>query len=397
MRNGRRPRLIFYANCLGRGGAHQSMLAWLDLLRASGEFELGIYCHSAGWFTEQLERRGMPYRLLPMPGALARIRHGQWRNRGRTALGVVSMLPRLLLAWGRAAILPADAVVLTGGRDFLVLLPLVLRRRRHAVAIPQTSDWAEIPACRTMCRMVGRVYAISDTIGRTITDMGVAAGKVTTEPLIYTADQTGRLPDKPALRRELGIPDSAPVLGMTGVIRPHKGQREAILVVEKVRAQIPGVRLLIAGTPPPDTPESAAYHRELLAMVEARGLAGTVSFLGWRDDVPRLMHAFDALLVPSHNTEGVPRVILEALEAGLPIFATEMPQFQEIAGRHGVAFLNPVDATEAWARDIVRTLARPGELAVLSRKARSVWEQNYSEESARAPVLAAFRALAPAR
>ncbi len=394
MANGRRPRLIFYANCLGRGGAHQSMLAWLDLLQSSGEFELRIFCHAEGWFTEQLGRRGLRYTLMPMPAALAGIRHGQWRDRRRTVLRVASMIPRLMLGWSRAVFVGSDAIVLTGGRDFLVLLPLVLRRRHHAAAIPQTSDWGEIPACRTMCHTVGRVYAISDTIGRTITAMGVPEEKVSTQPLIYTVDHAGRLPDKATLRRELGIPVDAPVLGMTGVIRPHKGQREAILVVEKVREKIPNVQLMIAGTPPPDTPESDAYYNELLGITKARHLAGTVRFLGWRDDIPRLMHAFDALLVPSHSTEGVPRVILEALEAGLPIFGTEMPQFEEIAGRHGVAFLNPVDAIEAWARDIDQVLALPDRLAELSRKARSVWERFYSEASAREQVLEAFRSLA---
>lgn len=389
-------RMVFYANCLGRGGAHQTMLAWFDLLQPVPDLELKIFCAARGWFAEQLERRGLEYELLPMPAALGRIKHGTWKNRLLTFGRILSMTGGLLRAWGRVALYSADVVVLTGGRDFIMLFPLAMRRRKHAVTVPQTTDWGEIPVCKFMCRMSARTYAISASVAESITEMGIDARKVSVQPLIYTADYAGRLLAKAEIRQQLGLPATAQILGMTGVIRPHKGQREAILVLEQVLKRLPDVRLIVLGCPA-DTAEAQAYYREICAMVLNRGLTDRVSFLGWREDVPQVMRAMDVMLVPSHDFEGVPRVILEALEAGLPLVATDLPQFREIVGRHDAGFLHPVNETARWAGEVVRLLEDPPRIAAASRKARSLWENLYSWEKAGPRIVNAFRELAPSR
>ncbi|HTB81771.1 MAG TPA: glycosyltransferase family 4 protein [Opitutaceae bacterium] len=392
----KKTRIVFYANCLGRGGAHQTQLAWFDLLKPVEDFELKIFCAAEGWFAEQLRRRGLDYEILPMPRALGLIKHGSWQNKRRTFTRILSMAEGLLRAWRRVALLKADIVVLTGGRDFIMLFPLAVRRRKHTVTVPQTTDWGLIPTCKFMCRMAAKTYAISDTVAESITAMGIAPQKVSVHPLIYTADYNGRLPAKGEIRRQLGLPLDAPILGMTGVIRPQKGQREAILVLEEVIKRLPDARLVIVGAPPADGPDAQAYHGEIRALVDARGLHDRVIFLGWRDDVPQVMHAMDVLLVPSHNNEGVPRVILEGLEAGLPVLATDIPQFREIIGKHEAGFLHPIEQISSWADDVVQLVKFPQRLAAASKHARSVWESLYSCESVRPRIETAFRDLAPA-
>ncbi len=390
----KKTHIVFYANCLGRGGAHQTQLAWFDLLQPAGDFELKIFCAEEGWFSEQLRRRGLAYEILPMPRALGLIKHGSWRNKSRTAARVLSMAGRLLQVWSRVAFRPADVVVLTGGRDFIMLFPLAFRRRRRTVTVPQTTDWGRIPTCKLMCRMAAKTYAISDTVAESIADMGIAPQKIAVHPLIYTTDYAGRLPAKAELRRELGLPVNALVLGMTGVIRPQKGQREAILVLAQVLERVPDARLVIVGSPPPDSPPAGDYDREIRGLVQTLGLQDRAMFLGWRDDVPRIMHALDVLLVPSHQNEGVPRVILEGLEAGLPLVATDIPQFREIIGKYEAGFLHPIDQIPRWADEIVQLWKDPRRLAAVSGRARSVWENHYSCDSVRPRIVQAFRELA---
>lgn len=65
------------------------------------------------------------------------------------------------------------------------------------------------------------------------------------------------------------------------------------------------------------------------AAVRARGLQGRVELLGVRGDLPALMAASDALVLPSRY-EGNPLVVLEALAAGLAVVATEVGCLPEL-------------------------------------------------------------------
>ncbi|MEI6465037.1 MAG: glycosyltransferase family 4 protein [Verrucomicrobiota bacterium] len=386
-------RLVFYANCLGRGGAHQSMLAWFDVLKSDPAVELVILCAERGWFSDQLDQRGLRYELLPMPRALGGIKHGQWKHRWRTAVQVLSMGAGLLRAWSRVVWLRADGVVLTGGRDFIMLLPLALRRRSNTVTIPQTTDWAEIPVCRTMCRVASRTYAISASVAQSIEAMGIASTKISVQPLIYTVDHRGRLFEGQEARLHCGLPMDGPIIGMTGLIRPHKGQREAILILREVLKQVPAARLVVVGTAG-ESDEARRYEREIVELAAGPGLSGRVVFLGWRDDVPQLMRAMNLMLVPSHDFEGVPRVILEGLEAGLPIVATDLPQFREVLGQFGAGALFPIDQPGKWTDEIVALLRTPARLEAAARHARAVWQANYSAEGAGPRIRQAFRDVA---
>ena len=64
-----------------------------------------------------------------------------------------------------------------------------------------------------------------------------------------------------------------------------------------------------------------------------------IKFLGERDDVPAMIAAADALILPSHF-EGMPNVVLEAMAVGTPVIAT---------GAGGTAELEREEPTILWA------------------------------------------------
>jgi glycosyltransferase involved in cell wall biosynthesis len=387
--------ILVYETGMGRGGAKHSLLTWLEMMRASGEFDLRILLGMEGWVADRLREREFAFELVPMPTALGRVKHGSWANRGQTLMRILQMLGGILSAWGRTFGLRADAVLLTGGRDFIMIAPLVFRLRRHTATIPQSTDWGSIPVCRTMCGLAGYTFAISQAVADSIIAMGIKREKVEVLPLIYTKDRTGDATPRDVVRTELGLPLDAPVIGLTGVIREQKGQREAILAFQKVVEKLPDARLVIVGAPQADQPDAIAYDREIRELAVQLNLAERVLFTGWRDDVTRLLRGFDALLVPSLHTEGVPRVILEGFEAGLYVIGSDMEQFREIFT--GAGSLQPVGDLEAWAAAMIEVLEDTGRLAEESRKARALWETRFSEASATPKLLARFRQLASER
>ncbi|ELY42667.1 glycosyltransferase family 4 protein [Natronorubrum bangense] len=73
-----------------------------------------------------------------------------------------------------------------------------------------------------------------------------------------------------------------------------------------------------------DGPQKTFLERE----IDRRGLAETVSMLGYRSDVPAIMAACDVFVLPSYR-EGTPRVITEAMASGLPVVATDIAGIPE--------------------------------------------------------------------
>jgi glycosyltransferase involved in cell wall biosynthesis len=74
-----------------------------------------------------------------------------------------------------------------------------------------------------------------------------------------------------------------------------------------------------------DGPGRGSLEQQV-AMLE---LSQYVRFLGWRDDVPRLLDAADVFVLPSVAYECLPYAILEAMAHGLPVVATDLAGIPE--------------------------------------------------------------------
>ena len=119
--------------------------------------------------------------------------------------------------------------------------------------------------------------------------------------------------------------------------------------------------LLIVG----DGPE-----RRYLEQLSARlGLIRDVRFVGYRDDVSSYYEAAHVFALPSHS-EGSPNVLLEAMDAGVPIVATSVGGIPEII-RHGQqGLLAPRGDVESIGGSIVALLSNAGLRAALISGAR---------------------------
>ena len=124
-------------------------------------------------------------------------------------------------------------------------------------------------------------------------------------------------------RATLGLPADGFVAGIVGRVEPDKGGEEAVAALPFLRAARPGAALVFLGDP--DVPSEDApeiTHAERLAeQARALGVGDAVRFVGDRSAAAPLLPAFELLLHPSRH-EALPRVVLEALHAGVPVVAT---------------------------------------------------------------------------
>jgi glycosyltransferase involved in cell wall biosynthesis len=129
--------------------------------------------------------------------------------------------------------------------------------------------------------------------------------------------------NRQAVRRELGLPDDAFVVGHVGRFHQDKNHSLLIDVAAELARRMPRFRLVLVG----DGPLRAAITHK----VAGAGLADRVHFLGVRADVPRLMlGAFDVFALPS-RCEGLGLVLVEAQAAGLPCVISDAVPDEAVA------------------------------------------------------------------
>jgi glycosyltransferase involved in cell wall biosynthesis len=179
--------------------------------------------------------------------------------------------------------------------------------------------------------------------------------------------------DGAEVRRELGLGDEF-VATVLGQITPPKGQEEAIRAVAMVRERHPKVRLLLVGSTKfmrsATRYDDRAYLAGLHQLVVERGLQDCVVFAGERENVPEILAASDALLVPSWE-EPFGRSVVEGMAMSVPVLATNVGGPAEIIthGRDGL-LLAP-RAPEHWASALSYLIECPERRRELGSAARN--------------------------
>lgn len=159
--------------------------------------------------------------------------------------------------------------------------------------------------------------------------------------------------DKRSVRRELGIPEHAPIIGMMARVAPQKDFGTLGRAAVRILRSEPEARFLIAGDFA--SRENGEHYRLVRADLEARGVADAFIFTGYRHDVSRLLKALDVFVLSTH-CEGLPLVILEAMARATPVVATAVDGVPEIVhdDQSGLLFLH--EDHETLARHILGLL-----------------------------------------
>ncbi len=153
-------------------------------------------------------------------------------------------------------------------------------------------------------------------------------------------------------KSEWGIPEGAPVVGITAVLRPEKAHEVLLDAAPRILERIPKAHILIVG----DGPE----RERLEAKVSEMGLGSHVHFTGFRTDVERVLPLFDvAVLCSDPVVETFPLSLLEAMCLGKAVVATDVSGVSEIVEEGVTGRLVGVRDPQALAERVADLLAEP--------------------------------------
>jgi glycosyltransferase involved in cell wall biosynthesis len=170
-------------------------------------------------------------------------------------------------------------------------------------------------------------------------------------------------------RKRLEIPESANfVFGTVGRLSPVKGQGLLINAFAEVLLKCKGTFLAIIG--------EGALKENLLRTVENLRIDDRVQFLGFRKDIPKVLKAMDAFVLPSLS-EGLPLSLLEAMASGLPVIASRVGGIPEVLKQGDEGIMVPGGSVDALAQAMLklrnldaasrREMGRSGRKRVLER------------------------------
>jgi glycosyltransferase involved in cell wall biosynthesis len=222
-----------------------------------------------------------------------------------------------------------------------------------------------------LARMVKvRYIALSDEIKKSaIKNLHLPEERIAVIPLGPNTEDFDamRLPQETVtqLKNDLGLNGAYPILVNVARLSPVKGQKELVEAMPHILKRFPGAKLLLAGDGP--------LLDELTRLRDGIGLQKNVHLLGRRNDIAALLAASDIFVFSSYY-EGLPGAVIEAMAAGKPVVAFDIPPLREVVhdklsgilvnGRNVAGFAGAVvqlaeKRQEAWgmgeqARNIAR-------------------------------------------
>ena len=315
------------------GGAE--MLAFRLAKQLCDEYRFVFAClDELGQLGEELQRQGFHVEVLRRKSGLdagCAIRLAQFCNRQRVDLihahqftpYFYAVLPKLF--WSRPPVLFTEH-----GRTY----PDYRRRKR-------------VIFNRIMLRRHDRVVAVGGAVKQALIDNeGFNSDRV---DVVYNGVDLADFLPKPgfreSVRSELGLSDDDFAILQVARLDPVKDHGTALRTMQQLGAENPRVRLFIVG----DGPE----RNRITSLIEEMNLAGSVTMLGTRNDVCRLLQGADCLLLTSLS-EGIPVTLIEAMGATVPVIATDVGGNSEVVVHEECGLLAPAQDEKKLAASIHR-------------------------------------------
>jgi len=177
--------------------------------------------------------------------------------------------------------------------------------------------------------------------------------------LLYNGIDAQRFtPEVPsALRAEIGADPDEVLIGISSRLAPDKGQDTFLRAAAGVAAQEPRTRFVVIGDDSIFS-DNVGYVPMLRELAARPGLAGRVTFLGFRGDMPAVYNGLD-ILVNAALREAFGLVVVEGMACGKVVVGTRAGGIPEILTDGHNGFLFPVNDDEALSRVLLRLVRDP--------------------------------------
>ncbi|NQU21681.1 MAG: glycosyltransferase [Candidatus Nealsonbacteria bacterium] len=216
----------------------------------------------------------------------------------------------------------------------------------HCGGVDPSASWFKMAARRHVARRCAQVV-----VGNSAVRDGCVRGGLPAEKIrviangVPSADPPGTT--RSQLLAELKLPESSRLVGLLGPLRLRKQIKDAIWAADLLKVIRDDVHLLIAGDGP--------HGNRLRTFRDQVGIRDKVHFLGHCNDVSQLLPHLDVFW-STEVRQGPSNAIMEAMAAGVPVVAANVPGVAGLVTADKTGYLIPAGDRAALARHTQRLL-----------------------------------------
>ena len=160
------------------------------------------------------------------------------------------------------------------------------------------------------------------------------------------------------LRQELHLASTDTLLLSIAEFTPRKRHQDLVNALAKLAN--PKVHLVLAG--------DGRIKSKIEQLVEQLGIAPQVHFLGYRQDIPTLIQAADAVILVSQQ-EGLPRSIMEAMCLNTPVIGSNIRGIRDLLA-NDCGLLVELGDSNALVQAMQQVIENPDSLKKMTAKAQ---------------------------
>ena len=322
--------------CGGTENQFMALARSLDRTRFDVEFAC---LRRWGGFVEELEQRSIPLTEYPVPTFRSVTALAQQARLARHIVRRDIQIVHAYNFYGNVFATPPARLVAP------VTIASIRDRAPYLTAMQKRVQ-------RYACQFADCILVNADAVRDWLIGEGYDASKISVIRNGVDLSRFDTAPPPAQLRRELGLPDDTPLVGVISRLTRLKGLEHFLEAAAMVRSRVPNARFLIAGE---TSPMDREYLGELKQYAERCGVAKDVIFTGLRRDVPAVLSSLSVSAMPSLN-EALSNVVLESMAAGAPTVATRVGGTPEAIVDGVTGVLVPPADSAALANAIVHLL-----------------------------------------
>jgi glycosyltransferase involved in cell wall biosynthesis len=176
--------------------------------------------------------------------------------------------------------------------------------------------------------------------------------------------------EKQNFKKELGVPQNSLIVGTVGRLEPVKAPEFLIEAAKYIIPKYPTTYFIFAG--------DGHLKQNLEKKASDFGIKNNIIFLGWRNDIAKIISTYDIFALPSLN-EGMGRVLVEAMALGKPIVASNAGGIPDLVTHGKNGFLVPPKDPRELA-NYIQILIEDEEKRAKMGEAGKEMAENFSKE-----------------